>query len=107
MRTATISKFGPGTLTIGEVGTPIDISCQIEYASVAWDKSKDDDVQVLCGDVVPGADDPYRQPDGSHLPGHIRPGRDRPTVVGGAQGRDGPVRVRPQHRPTTFNAPAK
>ena len=52
---AIISKFGPGTLSIGEVGTAIDISCQIEFASVQWDKTKDDDVMVLCGDVVPGA----------------------------------------------------
>jgi hypothetical protein len=52
---ATISKFGPGTLKIGEVGTEIDISCQIEHAQVAWDKTKDDDVTVLCGDVVTGA----------------------------------------------------
>ena len=52
---AIISKFGPGTLNIGEVGTAIDISCQIEFASVAWDETKDDDVTVLCGDVIPGA----------------------------------------------------
>ena len=50
-----VTKFGPGTLTLGEVGTPIDISCQIINAQIEWDKDKDDDVTVLCGDVVPGS----------------------------------------------------
>ena len=52
---ATISKFGPGTLTVGEVATEIDLSCQIEYAQLASEASKDDDVVVLCGDTIPGA----------------------------------------------------
>ncbi len=53
--TATVSKFGPGTLSIGEVGSEIDISCQIVNCQVTWDNSKDDDVVVLCGDTVAGA----------------------------------------------------
>lgn len=52
---AKVSKLGPGSLSIGEVGTEVDFSCQVEFAQVTWDKSKDDDVTVLCGDVVPGA----------------------------------------------------
>ena len=52
---AKISKFGPGTLHIGETASAIDVSCQIEYAQVAWEANKDDDIVVLCGDVVPGA----------------------------------------------------
>jgi hypothetical protein len=50
-----VHKLGPGTLTVGEVGAVIDISCQINNAVVEWDKDKDDDQTVLCGDVVPGS----------------------------------------------------
>jgi hypothetical protein len=49
------TPLGPGTLTLGEVGTPLDISCQIINAVVEWDKDKDDDVIVLCGETVAGA----------------------------------------------------
>ena len=49
------TKFGPGTLVIGAVGSPTDISCQIIQAKIEWDKDEDDDVTTLCGDVVPGA----------------------------------------------------
>jgi hypothetical protein len=50
-----VTKFGPGTLTVGEVGTPIDLSCQLISAQIEWDKDKDDDVTVLCGQVVAGS----------------------------------------------------
>lgn len=73
---AHISKFGPGTLKIGEVGTEVDVSCQIEYASVQWDKSKDDDVTVLCGDVVPGATTRT-----ATLSGHIFQDTSQPTGI--------------------------
>ncbi len=49
------SKLGPGTLTLGEVGSPLDVACQLTGAVVAWDSNKDDDTPTLCGDVVPGA----------------------------------------------------
>jgi hypothetical protein len=49
------TQLGPGTLTLGEVGTPLDISCQIISAMVEWDKDKDDDITVLCGDIAAGA----------------------------------------------------
>ena len=52
---AKISKFGPGTLSIGAVGSPIDVSCQVESCQVEWAMNKDDDTTVLCGDVVAGA----------------------------------------------------
>lgn len=55
MPTAKVTRFGPGTLTLGETATPIDISCQLISAAIEWDKDKDDDETVLCGDVVPGA----------------------------------------------------
>ena len=52
---ATISKLGPGSLSIGEVGTEVDFSCQVQNAQVQWDKSKDDDTVVLCGESIAGA----------------------------------------------------
>lgn len=52
---AKVSKLGPGSLSIGAVGSPIDFSCQVQNAQVQWDKSKDEDITVLCGDTVPGA----------------------------------------------------
>ena len=55
MPTPDVTKFGPGTLTIGEVGAPIDVSCQMIAAQIEWSKDEDDDVTVLCGDVVAGA----------------------------------------------------
>ena len=52
---ANVTKFGPGTLTIGDVGTPLDVSCQVISAQVEWDKDKDDDIVVLCGETVAGS----------------------------------------------------
>lgn len=52
---ATVSRLGPGTLLIGEAGSEIDLSCQVQFCQIVWDKSKDDDITVLCGDVVAGA----------------------------------------------------
>ena len=52
---ATTSQFGPGTLSIGAVGSPIDISCQIESCQLSSEIKQDDPVTVLCGEEVPGA----------------------------------------------------
>jgi hypothetical protein len=52
---AKVTKFGPGTLTLGEVGTPIDVSCQVISCQVTWEKDKDEDVVVLCGETVGGS----------------------------------------------------
>lgn len=48
-------SFGPGTLTLGETATILDVSCQVENAKVAWDANKDDDVTMLCGDILAGS----------------------------------------------------
>jgi hypothetical protein len=48
------TKLGPGVLTIGDVATGLDLSCQISAAKVEWDKDKEDDVQVLCGEAIAG-----------------------------------------------------
>lgn len=47
--------MGPGTLTIGPVGTLKDFSCQIIKATLVPDKDEEDDVKTLCGDTVSGA----------------------------------------------------
>lgn len=48
------TKLGPGTLTFGPTATVQDASCQLQNGVVGWDKDKDDDITVLCGDVVAG-----------------------------------------------------
>lgn len=48
-------NLGPGTLTIGAVGTPIDVSCLINNATITATKDQGDSVTKLCGTVVPGS----------------------------------------------------
>jgi hypothetical protein len=48
-------KLGPGTLTIGEVGTEVDASCLINNAKITNEKDQADSTTKLCGDVVSGA----------------------------------------------------
>jgi len=47
--------LGPGTLTIGATGTPVDISCLVNNAVISADKSQGDSTTKLCGTVKPGA----------------------------------------------------
>jgi len=49
------TRLGPGTLTLGDTGTPFDASCQMANGVVAWDKDKDDDVTTLCGETAAGS----------------------------------------------------
>lgn len=51
----TVAKFGDGTLTIGETGTPIDVSCLINGARIVASKDKSDDTVKLCGTTRAGA----------------------------------------------------
>lgn len=46
--------LGPGTLTIGETGTPVDVSCLVNNAVISADKSQTDSTTKLCGTVKPG-----------------------------------------------------
>lgn len=48
-------KLGPGELTIGQTGTPIDVSCLINSATIAASKDEGDSTTKLCGTVKPGA----------------------------------------------------
>lgn len=51
------TKLGPGTLIIGETATLLDMSCQLSAAKVEWDKDKEDDTPVLCGESIAGGVD--------------------------------------------------
>ena len=51
----TTRPLGPGTLKIGATGTQIDVSCLVNNAVIAADKTQGDSVTKLCGDVMPGA----------------------------------------------------
>lgn len=48
------NKLGPGTLTIGEVGTPVDFSAQIASCTVKWTVEQEDSIPVLSGDELEG-----------------------------------------------------
>lgn len=48
-------KYGPGTLQFGETGTEIDVSCQVNSATIEPSKDKADDKTMLCGTVKAGA----------------------------------------------------
>lgn len=52
---AKVFKLGPGTLNLGEVGSPLEISCQLTNAVLTPDKDTEESVTVLCGDTIPGA----------------------------------------------------
>lgn len=46
--------LGPGKLLLGAAVNQLDFSCQITNGTITTDSDKDDDLPVLCGDVVPG-----------------------------------------------------
>jgi hypothetical protein len=48
------AKLGPGTLTLGETGTLLDVSCLVNSCTITSSKDKDDDVTKLCGTVRAG-----------------------------------------------------
>lgn len=47
--------LGPGELSIGAVGSEIDVSCLVNGARVKADKSQGDSTTKLCGTKVPGS----------------------------------------------------
>lgn len=55
MTAPTPVKLGPGHMQLGATGTTIDMSCLMQNATVSWDVDTDDDLNVLCGDTIPGA----------------------------------------------------
>jgi hypothetical protein len=48
-------NLGPGELSIGAVGTEIDVSCLVNNAVIAADKNQGDSTTKLCGTVTPGS----------------------------------------------------
>jgi hypothetical protein len=51
----TTGNLGPGLLTIGMTGTPIDISCLVNNCKIAAEKDEGDSTTKLCGDTRAGA----------------------------------------------------
>lgn len=51
-------KLGPGLLTIGEVGSTLDMSAQLTAVSVTWENEEEEPLNVLSGEVIAG-DDTY------------------------------------------------
>jgi len=49
-----VTKLGPGTLILSATPTTVDMSCQLAGAWVKWDKDKEDDTPVLCGETIAG-----------------------------------------------------
>jgi hypothetical protein len=52
--TPAVRKLGPGTLTVGAVGSPIDFSARTTKASVTWKVDQSDDVLTLAGTTEAG-----------------------------------------------------
>lgn len=53
---ADIKKLGPGELTIGETGSPLDVSVLVTACAVKWSTDTEDSLTVLSGDVIEGDD---------------------------------------------------
>jgi hypothetical protein len=52
--TPTVRKLGPGTLTVGAVGSPLDFSGRCTSVAVTWKVDTEDDVPLLSGGVEAG-----------------------------------------------------
>lgn len=46
--------LGPGSLILGDVGTPLDLSCQVTNIVVAAEGDSEDPVYTLCGNSEAG-----------------------------------------------------
>jgi hypothetical protein len=51
---AGVATLGPGTLTIGETGAEIDVSCLVNNLVIVTSKDVTDPTYKLCGTVRPG-----------------------------------------------------
>ena len=51
----TVGPLGPGTLTIGQTGTPIDVSCLVNSMRIDAAASTGDPVYKLCGQARPAS----------------------------------------------------
>lgn len=50
-----IPALGPGSLTFGDVGSLLDISCQVTACKITTDFDAEDDLPTLCGGVIKGS----------------------------------------------------
>jgi hypothetical protein len=48
-------QFGPGSLYIGAIGTPVDFSCLVNNATLTTSATTSDPVTKLCGTQFPGS----------------------------------------------------
>lgn len=48
------TKVGPGTFTVGETAEMLDVSQQVKALTITWESDKEDDDNVLSGDVIGG-----------------------------------------------------
>lgn len=49
-----VRKLGPGTLTVGAIGSPVDLAPRCTKASVTWKVDTSDDVVTLAGSTIAG-----------------------------------------------------
>lgn len=47
-------KLGPGSLILGETGTPLEIAAQITAGKLEFETDAEDDVPTLSGGILPG-----------------------------------------------------
>lgn len=47
--------LGPGEFKLGEIGTELDMSCQLTAFSIEWEVDAEDSEPTLCGGTVGGA----------------------------------------------------
>jgi hypothetical protein len=52
--TPTVRKLGPGVLTVGSPGAPLDFSGRCTAVAVRWSVDNEDDTPVLSGAVLAG-----------------------------------------------------
>lgn len=50
-----MTVLGPGVLKFGEIGTEIDVSCNVNNATLTSSKDQGDSKTMLCGTVKPGS----------------------------------------------------
>lgn len=47
--------LGPGSLVLGSIGSPLDLSCQLTNIRVEFEASAEDPEMTLCGETVGGS----------------------------------------------------
>lgn len=47
--------LGPGSFSLGEIGTPLDMSCQLTSLAIEWEVDAEDAEPTLCGGSIGGA----------------------------------------------------